>query len=887
MVYDIHFDSFTKINEASGTVQNIGEYPIEMSETPTFNNGIVILPNQKNTFSGTDIYLRCTEEGFKSEVRVVPFIVDVKGGDSSSAIGSDSDAFKAVSFVDNTLNFFTSSDTDTAQAAASIDIPAEQFLDAASTSFVPNFIFSAILYEGAANPNLDGKPVLVLAIKSKNNDGILFDISYKFLDLSSLLDSYIASDTSVVISDYKVKVNISSDNGNFLRLKSNGLFADGMTDTATSTSNGLMSATDKVKLDGVDTDTYATKTDLTDYVQKDGNKGLSTNDFTTADKTKLDGVDTDSYVMKVSGKGLSTNDFTTAEKNKLTNIADSAQVNVIESVKVNNTALAISNKAVNIDLANSSVKSAASLNSAKSLKVNLASSNAQTFDGSDNATVIGVGGILPTTYGGTGNSNGTVSGAAQLNTSQNFITNLASTVAGSFNGTASVSSGVTGTLPVANGGTGQNNLNNVTVGGANRDGEGNVITVTYATMSDLYKISRAVRFGYRIKQSESNPSSRVEYLYDTVGMTPASMNFSSGVFNYGSWKDVWFVRDNKPCMLKSYGSVDYYLDPNDYTKKADGSASDVADTSYDGNAMAQFPLCWIKRYTEGDYLYEIVSNVQYDEDYHAYAHTDADGNIKNYFYRSLFAASNDSSKLRSIKGQTHYQFPSSVADLVNSAAANGDGWFIESWSQYNFFRTLLTLISKSTNSQTAFGCGFSKRIYNAAFPSCSLADLAPIGSLYNKGQFFGSDKMYAPNTIQVKAFHIEDIWANQQRIIAGLLASNGSAFVKMTPEGDGYQFDNTDGYSPVSFAASSDTANTIKTASCSQLGFFPTSYQANNSLYYCDISGVSNVSLAVAAVPSVGIGNVPEFNGIFNCGLFDTQSFTQNPWSYSAALTYL
>ena len=50
----------------------------------------------------------------------------------------------------------------------------------------------------------------------------------------------------------------------------------------------------------------------------------------------------------VSGKGLSTNDYTNAEKNKLSDIASGAQVNVIESVKVNGTALTPSNKSVDV-----------------------------------------------------------------------------------------------------------------------------------------------------------------------------------------------------------------------------------------------------------------------------------------------------------------------------------------------------------------------------------------------------------------------------------------------------------------------------------------------------------------------------------------------------------
>ncbi len=53
-------------------------------------------------------------------------------------------------------------------------------------------------------------------------------------------------------------------------------------------------------------------------------------------------------VDKVSGKDLSTNDYTTTEKNKLGGIFAGAQVNVIETVAVNNTNLTPASKRVNI-----------------------------------------------------------------------------------------------------------------------------------------------------------------------------------------------------------------------------------------------------------------------------------------------------------------------------------------------------------------------------------------------------------------------------------------------------------------------------------------------------------------------------------------------------------
>ena len=85
------------------------------------------------------------------------------------------------------------------------------------------------------------------------------------------------------------------------------------------------------------------------------------------------------------------------------------------------------------------------LETARDLKVDLTSSNAQSFDGSANATSIGVAGTLPVANGGTGRT-----------TAPNIRVNLASTSSVSeLPATGDVSPGVTGTLPVANGGTGQ------------------------------------------------------------------------------------------------------------------------------------------------------------------------------------------------------------------------------------------------------------------------------------------------------------------------------------------------------------------------------------------------------------------------------------------------
>ena len=160
---------------------------------------------------------------------------------------------------------------------------------------------------------------------------------------------------------------------------------------ATSSAHGLMSSTDKAKLDGIEEGANKTVVDAalsgtsTNPVQnkaiKEAIDALPTTSavnqaISDAIDELIDGApatyDTlkeiadylatheDEYtallstvggkVDKVEGKGLSTNDYTTAEKEKLSNVEAGAEVNIIESVKVNGVAQEVTSKAVDIDM---------------------------------------------------------------------------------------------------------------------------------------------------------------------------------------------------------------------------------------------------------------------------------------------------------------------------------------------------------------------------------------------------------------------------------------------------------------------------------------------------------------------------------------------------------
>ena len=386
-------------------------------------------------------------------------------------------------------------------------------------------------------------------------------------------------------------------------------------------------------------------------------------------------------------------------------------------------------------------------------------------------------------------------------------------------------------------------------------------------------------FGYRIDKRESDPYEAVEYLADAVGMTPARMVYSvdddpnQAYFDYGDWADYWFITDNKPLMLNPDGTVDCYLDPNDYSKKADGSTSDISSTSSSLNAMAQFPLVWVYRYEDSRYNYEFISPVQVDENYKAYAHTDKDGNIQEFFYHSIFLSNVLSNRPRSTSNTvpTRTTYPNFKTYIDNNYSDGNGHWGITSWSQYQLFRTLLTLISKSLNSQNSFGKGYSSG--NNAITS---------GSLNDKGQFFGLNSYDA-----IKCFHIENLWGNRyHRHLDGIIKSNTSVYVKMTPEGTGYKESDFSEYSNTNANQTTydDIWGTyITKVTCSELGMVPIAYGGSSSSYFCDACNIllTNTTRAHWGGRPSHDNSELDAMGFFALNILDT-----NP-SYFAYLSYV
>lgn len=127
---------------------------------------------------------------------------------------------------------------------------------------------------------------------------------------------------------------------------------------------------------------------------------------------------------------------------------------------------------------------AGKLSSAQSLKTKLDSTTAVTFDGSSAQDAIPVTGVLPVANGGTGRNgfsydNGIIyiDNASTPSALKGIATKSGALYATANNGVAQF-----GTLPVAQGGTGQTSVASIKAG---KDADGNTITTTYATKTEL------------------------------------------------------------------------------------------------------------------------------------------------------------------------------------------------------------------------------------------------------------------------------------------------------------------------------------------------------------------------------------------------------------------
>lgn len=257
-------------------------------------------------------------------------------------------------------------------------------------------------------------------------------------------------------------------------------------------------------------------------------------------------------------------------------------------------------------------------------------------------------------------------------------------------------------------------------------------------------------YGFIEHNATLAPGSRIEYIGMNKNWNPITITKGGG-YSLGDWADFPWLKGNRPWMVKSDGTPDYRLNPDDYTLKEDGTASDVANTDYDGGAFAWCPKIYKREYMAGDDRYVLFSMTERDgfEPVGFKLGTEeVEGVWLPMFYGSIV-----DSKMRSLSGlQPDYSKATAAQKTAIDAFGTRARFF--GGSVMNTLIDLEILLAKTTQLQGFYGNGNSSGYDASLTPTMGVKENAVIGG----GQFYGTTDSKSLN----KIFHSIVLGSYQQ-----------------------------------------------------------------------------------------------------------------------------
>lgn len=280
--------------------------------------------------------------------------------------------------------------------------------------------------------------------------------------------------------------------------------------------------------------------------------------------------------------------------------------------------------------------------------------------------------------------------------------------------------------------------------------------------------SEVLIYGFTQNFSNKDPETTITYTDANATYTPFSRK-SDGSMDLGSWGDFKLLKKNLPYMVKKDGKADYQLNPNDYTKKADGSNSDVSNASYEGGAFSWIEKIYMKETYASDgnsrHVQFAFNNLNpRTKDFEPIGFVmdgkELDGVWLPMFY--MDANGKTISGTQPIYSKTTDQERSILQNFSTRAVHLGGGLM-------NVLRDLMYMFAKSTDTQTHYGEGCMSSYVN----SSTLYGVKP-NAVIGGGQFYGNTGGKTLN----KAFHSLVIQSFQQlQRDPQTLLSNGTLLV--------------------------------------------------------------------------------------------------------------
>ncbi|GBR74157.1 phage-related protein [Candidatus Termititenax aidoneus] len=316
-------------------------------------------------------------------------------------------------------------------------------------------------------------------------------------------------------------------------------------------------------------------------------------------------------------------------------------------------------------------------------------------------------------------------------------------------------------------------------------------------------------YGVIIDESNSNPETSVTYTDQAVGMQPANVSAAAKA----AWDATSIFNQIKPCMFKN-GTVNYYLNPTDFSKKADGTTADISSGN-DGDVMIEIPKLGLSISKDGNAVSVKLTNAVADPNFHYYAHTRYNEGDREKLYIGAYKAYVTDSKLYSLSSKTP-TVNTTLNNFRTYAHNKGTGYDQISFYARTLLQAFFFLRYKNLNSQVALGQGY-----------CGGSSAQTTGATNQSGMDYGS----TGTTSRVKFLGVEDCWGNIWEFLDGIYISSNvvsTAFSSYNDGGSGYANRGTvipSGYSTTYFA---------KVAGTSESGFVPTAASGSASTYYSD-----------------------------------------------------
>ena len=361
-------------------------------------------------------------------------------------------------------------------------------------------------------------------------------------------------------------------------------------------------------------------------------------------------------------------------------------------------------------------------------------------------------------------------------------------------------------------------------------------TIEITTPGKIYQISATYTtskvYTVKIDLNNSNPLTCITYEDDAENMKKGS----------DDWNNEFIFRDIKPCVFKN-GAVNYYLNKNDFTKKASGENAVLDGT--DGDVMIEFPKFAYKIWKDPQdnkiLRVSITNNNDYAEqnNYKYYAFSKSKEGDKDYFYWGAFKGSLDAEgKLRSIPNKQPAN-SKTIGAFKTCAQNNGNGYTITSYFQLIAIQCLYLIKYGNLDGQAALGqgvCGRSDKSeesnYGPLVTGGTLTFDAGKKMYYGNTSNSGSSAEYETAKLgHVKFAGIEDFWGNIWEWIDGFITDSNWNIITNWD----YDKENNQENFIFSSGLTSDSNGYVSNVSgTTETGFMNVEYKGSGTTFFCD-----------------------------------------------------